>query len=37
MTAQAWVTLLLTWAVIAYFTGRFFLKVLRTPPRDESD
>lgn len=37
MTAEAWVTLILTWAVITYFTARFFLKVLRTPPRGEED
>jgi hypothetical protein len=37
MTAAAWVTLALTWAVIGYFTIRFFVKVVRAPQRDETD
>jgi hypothetical protein len=32
MTRAAWIMLAITWSVIAFFTGRFFLKVLRTPP-----
>jgi uncharacterized membrane protein YwzB len=31
MTTAALVTMIVTWIVIAYFTVRFFLKVLRTP------
>lgn len=34
MTTAAWVMLVITWAVIATFTVRFFLAVVRTPPRD---
>ena len=34
MTATAWVMLLATWTVVTFFTARFFLKVLRTPPRE---
>ncbi len=37
MTSSAWITMLITWAVIAFFTIRFFLKVLTTPPKDEPD
>ena len=33
MTATALVTMLLAWAIIAFFTIRFFLKVLKTPQR----
>jgi hypothetical protein len=33
MTSSAWLMLGITWAVIAFFTVRFFIKVLRTPPR----
>jgi len=35
MTTQAWLMLAITWAVIAFFTGKFFLKVLWTPIRPE--
>jgi hypothetical protein len=35
VTAAAWAMLAGTWAVIIYFTGRFFWMVLRTPPKDE--
>jgi len=35
MTTSAWITLALVWTVVIGFTARFFLKVLRTPPRPE--
>lgn len=35
MTTGAWIMLAVTWTVITFFTVRFFLAVLRTPPRDE--
>lgn len=35
MTASAWAMLAATWAVITFFTLKFFLAVLRTPPRDD--
>lgn len=35
MTRSAWLMLGITWSVVIFFTARFFLKVLRTPPRDE--
>lgn len=35
MTTAAWVMLAITWSVIAFFTGRFFVKVLMTPPRPD--
>ena len=37
MTSAAWAMLLTTWAVIFFFTGKFFWKVLVTPPRDEPE
>lgn len=37
MTTIALVTMLSAWTVIAFFTIRFFLKVLRTPPKPEPD
>jgi hypothetical protein len=38
MNATAWTMLLCTWAVVFFFTFKFFFKVLRTPPRgDDSD
>ena len=37
MTGQAWLMLAVTWAVIIFFTGKFFLKVLRTPITPERD
>ena len=35
MTASAWLMFFLTCGVITYCTLRFFLKVLRTPPRED--
>lgn len=35
MTTAAWTMLAATWAVIAFFTLKFFLAVLRTPPRGD--
>ena len=35
MTASAWTMLAVTWAVIAFFTVKFFLAVLRAPSRDD--
>ena len=35
MTTSAWITMLLTWGVILYFTARFFWKVYRSPGRKE--
>lgn len=35
MTGSAWLMLGVTWTVVIAFTVRFFLKVLRTPPREE--
>lgn len=35
MTGSAWLMLGITWAVVILFTVRFFLQVLRTPPRAE--
>lgn len=35
MTTTALITMLITWATIAFFTIRFFLKVLRTPQEKE--
>lgn len=34
MSRAAWIMMLTTWTVIAFFTFRFFWKVLTTPPRD---
>lgn len=31
MTTSALIMMITTWAVIAFFTIRFFLKVLKTP------
>ncbi len=31
MTTSALITMISTWAVITFFTIRFFLKVLKTP------
>ena len=31
MTRGAWITMLLTWGVIGYFSVRFFWMVLRRP------
>lgn len=32
MTTGAWIMLAVTWSVIFFFTGRFFVKVLTIPP-----
>jgi hypothetical protein len=38
MTTSAWILLGVTWSVIAYFTARFFLAVLRaTEQREDLD
>lgn len=37
MTTAAWAMMLVTWAVIIFFTFRFFWKVLTTPPREDAD
>jgi hypothetical protein len=37
MTTTALATMLTAWAVIAFFTIKFFIKVLRTPPKPEPD
>jgi hypothetical protein len=33
MTRAAWIMLVATWAVIAFFTFRFFWMVLKTPKK----
>jgi hypothetical protein len=35
MTTSAWIMLVATWSVVAFFTVKFFLGVLRTPPRKD--
>jgi len=35
MTRSAWLMLAATWFVIIFFTAKFFVKVLRTPQREE--
>ena len=35
MTFEAWLMLGITWTVVIIFTGRFFMMVLKTPPKDE--
>jgi len=37
MTTAAWTMLGVTWAVILFFTLRFFLAVLRKPPRQDGE
>jgi hypothetical protein len=37
MTTSAWLMLAVTWSVIAFFTVRFFLAVLKTPMRPGPD
>jgi|CXWL01.1.fsa_nt_gi hypothetical protein len=37
MTNAAWMMLVVTWSVIVYFCGRFFIKVLRTPTLHRAD
>jgi hypothetical protein len=34
MTGTAWLMLGVTWSVVIFFTAKFFLKVLRTPPKE---
>ncbi|MBL8111329.1 MAG: hypothetical protein JNK60_00470 [Acidobacteria bacterium] len=36
MTSTAWIFMLSVWAIIIFFTGKFFLKVLTTPHLPES-
>jgi len=35
MSASGLVTMIVAWLIIAVFTGRFFLKVLKTPQEKE--
>jgi hypothetical protein len=35
MTGAAWLMLIVTWAVILFFTIKFFLMVLSHPPQEE--
>ncbi len=37
MTAAAWITLGMTWAVIGFFTVRFFLKVVTAEANDSGE
>lgn len=37
MTSAAWILMLTTWAVITFFTVKFFWKVLVTPPKPEPE
>jgi hypothetical protein len=37
MTTAAWTMLIVTWAVILFFTGKFFWMVLTTPHPEELD
>jgi hypothetical protein len=37
MTTAAWAMLSVTWAVICFFTARFFIAVLRTPARSDRE
>jgi hypothetical protein len=37
MTPAAWLMLGATWAVVLFFTGRFFWKVLTLPPRPDEE
>ncbi len=37
MSAAAWIMLVLTWTVVIFFTVKFFLKVVRTPPRPDGE
>lgn len=37
MTTAAWIMMLTTWSVIFFFTGKFFWRVLTTPPRNENE
>lgn len=33
MTTSAWVMLAVTWSVVSFLAGRFFVKILRTPQK----
>jgi hypothetical protein len=35
MTRNAWIMLIVTWSVVIFFTARFFIAVVRTPPRED--
>lgn len=35
MSTSALIMMLSAWAVIAFFTVKFFLKILKTPQKDE--
>jgi len=35
MSASALTIMLISWGVIAFYTIRFFLKVLKTPQKDD--
>ena len=35
MTRNAWLMLIVTWSVVIFFTARFFIAVVRTPPRED--
>jgi hypothetical protein len=37
VTGAAWLMMLVTWAVIIFFTGRFFWMVLTTPHPEDLD
>ena len=37
MSTAAWITMISAWAVIAYYTIKFFIKVLTTPSKPEPD
>lgn len=37
MNGTAWTMMLVTWAVILFFTAKFFIKVLRTPPKPDDE
>lgn len=35
MTRSGLLMLIVTWGVVTFFMARFFLKVIRTPPRED--
>jgi hypothetical protein len=37
VSGTAWTMMLVTWAVICFYAGKFFLKVLRTPPKPDDE
>ena len=37
MTPSAWIAMAVTMSVITFFTVKYFVMVLRTPPRPEDD